>query len=215
MWQTKPQPLETLYITHHWNGTATTVDRTDQWGNLYPTWVQFKHPEHKALSIVHTSKQCPTYAATDFNQPLGTVKLHSVSSRMDLLLRGVAFEMTRNNFSGTSHKFSFLGTTELIWRQSNMDPRTLYLQDVYGNRLARYKQGPTDDGGDYSGLGGWTGRANQKQRTIGGRFELYVPSANIDMDLLVLTGLAALEYERKNRSSTAEAVGEAVGSVFS
>ncbi|CRK24726.1 hypothetical protein BN1708_003862 [Verticillium longisporum] len=93
---------------------------------------------------------------------------------------------------GTKHSFTYHGN-ELSWGvdSSTLSSSTLYLKDSSKRVLAIYQRRPG-------------GMLKQSQPT----FDIYVPPATMDMDMLVVTGLAAAKYRSKEKKDSIEAMGE-------
>ncbi|GJC90949.1 hypothetical protein ColLi_13787 [Colletotrichum liriopes] len=97
---------------------------------------------------------------------------------------------------GTSHSFEHNGLG-YSWSLSGMgmSTGTLYFKDAAGNLLARWRK--------MGALGGGSTPV----------FEVFVPPQSVDMDMLVVTGLASIEYWIKYKKDSYKAVGEAFGAI--
>ncbi|KAM0330574.1 hypothetical protein ACHAQA_003522 [Verticillium albo-atrum] len=181
--------FDKLVISNRYGGAQVTIDRVDPAGQLFPIWAFHNNPSDKSLAILYAD---PRLQAP--NAALGTAKLHSFSSKIDVVLRGAPLTM-KSNTLGMKHKFTYHGA-ELSWGidSNTLSSSTLYLKDDSKRVLAMYKRRPG-------------GVLSEGPPTI----ELYVPPGNIDMDMLVLTGLAAAEYRAKEKKDSIEAAGEILG----
>ncbi|GKT46305.1 uncharacterized protein ColSpa_06486 [Colletotrichum spaethianum] len=189
-------PCEVLRVMERLGGAQTTVDRVDlATGNAIPFYVLHANKENKTVAVVHADPR-----AQASGEALGTAKYHSLSSKIDVVLRGVPFKM-RTNSMGTSHSFDHHGLS-YSWGVSNtsMSTSTLYFKDAGGNLLARWTKYPN---GRMCGLSG------ESTPT----FEVFVPPQSIDMDMLIVTGLASIEYWIKYKKDSYEALGEALGAI--
>ncbi|KAK2029561.1 hypothetical protein LX32DRAFT_727896 [Colletotrichum zoysiae] len=101
----------------------------------------------------------------------------SLSSKIDVI-RGVPLKMGSNTL-GTAHSFDHHGQA-YSWSVSNLSlaMNTLYFRNAGGNLLARRKKRP--DGM----MGGGSTPI----------FEVFVPPRTMDMDMIIVAGLAAAEY---------------------
>lgn len=190
----RPPPVEILPITKGYGGALTTIDRSDPYGASYPVWVARNEPDGKSLTIFYAD---PRLGAPN-GAPLGTARFHTFSSKIDVFFRGTEFKMRNNDMMGLvdKHVFSFLGASEMTWRQSTMSS-TIYYEDSHGNRLACFTK-------QRNGMMG-------KSRPC---FELFVPAASLDLELLVVTGMAVMTRAKHNKKEEEEAAGEVVEAVL-
>ncbi|GKT67119.1 hypothetical protein ColTof4_12709 [Colletotrichum tofieldiae] len=189
-------PCEVLRVVERLGGAQTTVDRVDlTTGNAIPFYVLHANKENKTVAVLHADPRAQASA-----EALGTAKYHSLSSKIDVVLRGVPFKM-RTNTMGTSHSFEHNGLG-YSWSLSGMgmSTGTLYFKDTAGNLLARWRKYPD---GRMGALGGGSTPV----------FEVFVPPQSVDMDMLVVTGLASIEYWIKYQKDSYKAVGEAFGAI--
>ncbi|RNJ52138.1 hypothetical protein D7B24_004263 [Verticillium nonalfalfae] len=175
-----------LCINQQLGGARVTIDRLDSSGQLVPIWALHNSPDEKSLAILHADPRLQ-----DPNAALGSAKLHSLSSKIDITVRGEALKM-KSNTMGTKHSFTYHGN-ELSWGvdSSTLSSSTLYLKDSSKRVLAIYQRRPG-------------GMFKQSQPT----FDIYVPPATMDMDMLVVTGLAEAKYRSKEKKDSIEAMGE-------
>ncbi|KAL0766694.1 hypothetical protein CaCOL14_011139 [Colletotrichum acutatum] len=133
---------EVLRQVERLGGAQTMIDRDDlATGTTTPLYVLHSNKENKTVTVLHTDPR-----AQVSGQALSTAKYHSLSSKMDVILRGVPIKM-KTNTMGNSHSMSM---------------NAMYLKDAGGNLLATWKRYPE---GRSSGIIG------QSAPT----FEIYVP----------------------------------------
>ncbi|OBR04287.1 hypothetical protein CH63R_13414 [Colletotrichum higginsianum IMI 349063] len=188
-----PAPCEVLRVVERLGGAQTTVDRVDLGtGSAIPFYVVHSNKDNKTVAVLHADPR-----AQASGEALGTAKYHSLSSKIDVVLRGVPFKM-RTNTMGTSHRFDHRGLT-YSWSLSSLSVSmsTLYFKDAGDNLLARWKKRP--DGI----MGGGLSEGSAPT------FEVYVPPQSIDMDMVIVTGLASIEYWSNYKKDSLTAVGEA------
>lgn len=163
-------------------------------GQSMPMYMVFNMSKDKVLEIRHAN---PHMASPDC-APLASVKFHSMSSKMDVVLRGVPFQIARPHSFSSSHSFSFQGGAEMKWKEtdeSQMGSGTeMFLYAPDGTKLARFKKKMKDARG---------------VKAPG--FEVYVPPQSIDMEMIICTGLACVTYKKNSDEQDAEIVGEIVG----
>ncbi|RBQ93994.1 hypothetical protein VDGD_09225 [Verticillium dahliae] len=178
-----------LCINQQLGGARVTIDRLDSSGQLVPIWALHNSPDEKSLAILHADPRLQNP-----NAALGSAKLHSLSSKIDITVRGEALKM-KSNIMGTKHSFKYHGN-ELSWGvdSSTLSSSTLYLKDSSKRVLAIYQRRPG-------------GMFKRSQPT----FDIHVPPATMDMDMLVVTGLAAANYRSKEKKDSIEAMGAVLG----
>lgn len=189
-------PCEVLRQVERLGGAQTMIDRVDlATGSTTPFYVLHSNKENKTVAVLHADPR-----AQASGEALGTAKYHSLSSKIDVILRGVPIKM-KTNTMGNSHRFDHRGLS-YSWSVSNlsMSMNTMYLKDAGGNLLATWKRYPE---------GSLNGMIGQSAPT----FEVYVPPQSIDMDMVIVTGSATIEYWLKYKKDSYAAVGEAFGAV--
>lgn len=188
-----PVPLEILPITKQYGGASTTVDRLDAYGRGYPVWMLLNNSKEKGLAVVYADPRRQSPAG----EPLASARFHTFSSKIDVWFRGAEFKMRNDNPMriADKHTFSFLGASPMAWRQSAVSS-SIYYEDAYGRVLAAFKK-----------------RRNGLLGQSSPCFELYVPAASLDMDLLVVTGLVVVAHAKKT-DKEAETAGEVIGGVM-
>ncbi|KAF9869872.1 hypothetical protein CkaCkLH20_12671 [Colletotrichum karsti] len=187
-------PCEVLRINKRFNGAQTTVDRIDLvTGHATPFYILHNNDE-KAIAVLHADPRQQQMS----DQALGTAKLHSLSSKIDVVFRGMEFKM-KGNSAGMGHDFDYMGVP-YSWTLSRMSGShsTIFFKDGSGRLLARWKKHPD-------------GRFSSSKTPP--TFEVYVPPQSIDMDMVIVTGLASIGYWVKDKKDTYEAVGEILGAV--
>ena len=121
---------------------------------------------------------------------IGNATFHSLSSAIDLSLHGQYIKMKPGNLS-SSINFTYPPTGKMKWK-SNFMGTALELFDSAGQKLARLKL-------KFSGSGGK-------------RLELLVPCADFFLDLIVLSGMAAVAKKHSDAKVASE-VSSAVAGV--
>ncbi|KXH35704.1 hypothetical protein CSIM01_05098 [Colletotrichum simmondsii] len=189
-------PCEVLRQVERLGIAQTMIDRVDlATGSTTPFYVLHSNKENKTVAVLHADPR-----AQASGEALGTAKYHSLSSKIDVILRGVPIKM-KTNTMGNTHRFDHHGLS-YSWGVSNlsMSMNTMYLKDAGGNLLATWKRYPE---------GRLSGMIGQSAPT----FEVYIPPQSIDMDMVIVTGSAAVEYWLKYKKDSYAAVGEAFGAV--
>ncbi|WYZ46809.1 hypothetical protein EsH8_IX_001034 [Colletotrichum jinshuiense] len=184
-------PCEVLRVTARYGGAQTTIDRVDPvTGAEIPFYILHSNKENKTVAVLHADPR-----AQVLNQALGTAKYHSLTSKIDVVLRNVPIKMKTNTL-GNIHRFDHQGQS-YSWGVSSMSvsASTLYFKDAGDNLLARWKKHPE---GRMSGSSSPT-------------FEVFVPPQSIDMDMVIVTGLASIEYWEKYMKDSYKAIGHAFG----
>ncbi|UQC83978.1 uncharacterized protein CLUP02_09474 [Colletotrichum lupini] len=221
-------PCEVLRQVERLGGAQTMIDRVDlATGSTTPFYVLHSNKENKTVAVLHADPRaqaseltaaelgswphirtrCTCPRATRRSYPNSTARIakliakyHSLSSKIDVILRGVPIKM-KTNTMGNTHRFDHHGIS-YSWGVSNlsMSMNTMCLKDAGGNLLATWKRYPE---------GRLSGMIGQSAPT----FEVYVPPQSIDMDMVIVTGSAAVEYWLKYKKDSYAAVGEAFGAV--
>ncbi|KAK1710047.1 uncharacterized protein BDZ83DRAFT_640722 [Colletotrichum acutatum] len=95
---------EVLRQVERLGGAQTMIDRDDlATGTTTPLYVLHSNKENKTVTVLHTDPR-----AQVSGQALSTAKYHSLSSKMDVILRGVPIKM-KTNTMGNSHRFVHQG----------------------------------------------------------------------------------------------------------
>ncbi|KAF4834403.1 hypothetical protein CGCTS75_v003187 [Colletotrichum tropicale] len=153
------------------------------------------------------------------HRPIGAVKLRTIPPRIDLTVRGVAFKMARKHPLSSTLGFRFLGAGEMRWEQ-NKKGRGMRLVDFNGKIQAHFRPRMhvashvnTDAAAGGGGGGGEeekSGRSSLGHKPgWGPGFELHATKlADLDLDLIVTTGLAAAEHRRQLDDDWDQAAGE-------
>ncbi|TDZ16284.1 hypothetical protein Cob_v010689 [Colletotrichum orbiculare MAFF 240422] len=157
-------------------------------------------------------KRIKVDAAPVENQAIGTVKVRTIPPRIDLNVRGVPFKMYRKHPLSSSLRFRFLASREMRWELAGKKSKGIRLVDFNGKTQASFRprmrivatNTTTVGGGGAAGGGGeekssrTSGSLGHDKVVWGPGFELHANSlADLDLDLIVTTGLAAAEYRRQ------------------
>ncbi|KAF9872489.1 hypothetical protein CkaCkLH20_09986 [Colletotrichum karsti] len=160
-------------------------------------------------SISHDSKmskmdvrkmKCDSGSAE--HRPIAAIKLRTIPPRVDVTVRGVSFKMARKHPLSKTLTFRFLGAGEMKWEQIGKKGRGMRLVDFNGKTQAHFR--PRMHVVSHV-AGGGSGDDEKHGRSSPGRkagwgpgFELYATRlADLDLDLIVTTGLAAAEHRRQ------------------
>ncbi|KAJ0303744.1 hypothetical protein COL516b_006181 [Colletotrichum fioriniae] len=129
---------------------------------------------------------CNTISAK--HRPIAAVKLRILPPRVDATVRGVKFKMARKHPLSSTLSFRFLGAGEMRWDDLGKHGQGMKLVDFNGKTLAffRPRLHVVNAGPRGEEEAGW-----------GPGFELHAALADLDLDLVVTTGLAAAEYRRQ------------------
>ncbi|TEA16983.1 hypothetical protein C8034_v000649 [Colletotrichum sidae] len=176
-------PCEVLRRTERYGGAQTTIDRIDPATGLGMPFYILNQNNDKAIAILHANPQAqmPDHA-------LATIKLHSLSSKIDVVFRGMPFKM-KSNTLGSEYRFDMMGQSYSWSCSSIMSASTLLYKDGEGNTLAKWMKRPD---GRLSSSG------------AGPTFVVFVPPQRVDMDLLIVTGLAVIAYWDKEKKEAAQ-----------
>ncbi|KAK2761699.1 hypothetical protein FQN54_001527 [Arachnomyces sp. PD_36] len=197
------KPIQTLNITRMGSDASPIYQITPEDGSYTYTAITSQEAPHLTVTkqIQYGPPPYPgpptSYRPTDsnlvYNQPISTVKMHTLSSKIDITLQQTAgreaqsssphlFSMKRPNPLTASRKFQTqtpLGTLE--WKGESLMSSNQILLDGNGRVLARYG----------------------KKKSIpllssvkGETLQLCVPGLELYIDLIVTTGLASIEYKR-------------------
>ncbi|EXF76248.1 hypothetical protein CFIO01_06625 [Colletotrichum fioriniae PJ7] len=155
---------------------------------------------------------CNTISAK--HRPIAAVKLRILPPRVDATVRGVKFKMARKHPLSSTLSFRFLGAGEMRWDDLGKHGQGMKLVDFNGKTLAFFRPrlhvvnaGPRgEEEVEHSSRGGGecgsrptpaSHTNTMSQAGWGPGFELHAALADLDLDLVVTTGLAAAEYRRQ------------------
>ncbi|RBR01227.1 hypothetical protein VDGD_01634 [Verticillium dahliae] len=172
-------PYETFIVTSRHDGAQTTIDRLNpQTGHATPAYVLHKTPGQKTAAVLRASAG-PSAA------PAGTFRHHSLSAATDVSLRGgplFKMQLVAEDYPARRQVFASPtggGGARFTWGKDaeTLSPRKLSFRDAATERvLGRYAMYPD-------------GRAAGPRPT----FALYVPPGTVDVDMFVVTGVAAMD----------------------
>lgn len=191
-------PLETLQITKHQTLGYNIVSRLSPPSPPQPIWIYNLDLEVKALSVLYadpaTQQQLCGGGA---NTPLASVRLHDSSSAIDITFRGVPLTMKKSSLS-SAHNFIHAGK-EYRWSTPSLavSSSAIFLKRD-GQTVGRYEKKP---GGLF--------KTGAQHPTL----ELYIPVAEIDMDMFCVTGLAVAAYYAKEKKDTIDIATELAGAI--
>ena len=173
-----------------------TVDRIGQaTGEPQSIWTYHHYAADNSIAILYADPILHQHRCG--SAALGTAKLHTWTS-FDIkpVFRGQELRMKANSM-GTGHKFSYAGR-EFRWRTDSMtmSTSTLYMERD-GQVIARYRRKPG---------GMW----KQSQTPT---LELFIPVADIDMDMFCVTALASAAHWAKEKKEGIEAASEILGAM--
>ncbi|KAL0765405.1 hypothetical protein CaCOL14_012154 [Colletotrichum acutatum] len=155
---------------------------------------------------------CDTISAKHL--PIAAVKLRTLPPRVEATVRGVKFKMARKHPLSSTLSFRFLGVGEMRWEDLGKHGKGMKLIDFNGKTLAFFRprlhavnagpRGEEEEGYSSRGSGEDGSRPTPARHTNtmskagwGPGFELHAALADLDLDLVVTTGLAAAEYRRQ------------------
>ncbi|KAK2046232.1 hypothetical protein LZ31DRAFT_217362 [Colletotrichum somersetense] len=191
-------PRHTLYLSRD-NDDAITLNLIRPNGCIAPFY-SVSHNE-KMTKMEVWRIRCDAVSAQ--NRPIGSIKARTLPPRLDVAVRGVNFKMARKHPLSNALSFRFLGLGEMRWEELGKQGRGMRLVDFNGKTLAHFRPrlhmlGPGAGSGGKEGgnpLAGGLKGANSTGRGPG--FELHSALADLDLDLIVTTGLAAAEHRRQ------------------
>ncbi|GKT42881.1 uncharacterized protein ColSpa_03062 [Colletotrichum spaethianum] len=137
------------------------------------------------------------------HRPVGSIKTRTIPPRVDVAVRGVNFKLTRKHPLSNTLSFRFLGVGEMRWEELGKGCRGMRLIDFNGKTLAHFRPrlhvlGATEGGRERDESNPLAGGLRGLTRAgCGPAFELHAALADLDLDLLVTTGLAAAEHRRQ------------------
>ncbi|KAK0380506.1 hypothetical protein CLIM01_02148 [Colletotrichum limetticola] len=167
---------ETLQLRDVYGGTQRTIYRVDQSGRQFPVWTVNENIESGVLAIVSADPRAQVPAGN----AVGIIKYHTMSSRTQITLRRSELSLGLTDYSH-GHEINFNGCNyRWVMSKNTMSTNTLYLK-TEGNRI----------------LARWSGKPEGREGDPSPVFELFVPPQTLDMDFLVVTGLAAAGYWKK------------------
>ncbi|KXH66895.1 hypothetical protein CSAL01_03148 [Colletotrichum salicis] len=106
-------PCEVLRQVERLGGAQTMIDRVDLGtGSTTPFYVLHSNKENQTVAVLHADPR-----AQASGEALGTAKYHSLSSKIDVILRGMPIKM-KTNAMGNLHRFDHQGLS-YSWSVSN------------------------------------------------------------------------------------------------
>ncbi|KAF6802234.1 hypothetical protein CSOJ01_11737 [Colletotrichum sojae] len=192
-----------LYLARGPENTFT-VNLAEAKGHSVPLYTVTHNYNMSKMEI----RRLPSSPGPEQHRPIGAIKLRAIPPRVDVTLRGTAFRMVRPHALSKNLAFSFLGAPEMRWERLPVRARGIKLVDfngaVRGHFRPRMRLRVLED--DFGG--GWGVAEEIERRQSAGMgvgrpargpgFELYASRlADLDLDLIVTTGLAAAEYRRQ------------------
>ncbi|KAK2018543.1 hypothetical protein LZ32DRAFT_613582 [Colletotrichum eremochloae] len=193
-----PAAPHTLYLSRDHDG-AITINLIRPNGCIAPFY-SVSHNEKMTKMEVRRIR-CDAVSAE--HRPVGSIKSRTLPPRLDVAVRGVDFKMTRKHPLSNALSFRFLGVGEMRWEELGKQGRGMRLVDFNGKTLAHFRpslhilgagggNGGKEGGNPLAGGLKSVGRAGR-----GPGFELHSALADLDLDLIVTTGLAAAEHRRQ------------------
>ncbi|KAK1995562.1 hypothetical protein LX36DRAFT_157661 [Colletotrichum falcatum] len=193
-----PAPRHTLHLSRDHDG-AITISLVRPNGCIAPFY-SVSHNE-KMTKMEVWRIRCDGVSAE--HRPVGHVKSRTLPPRLDVAVRGVDFKMTRKHPLSNALSFRFLGVGEMRWEGLGKQGRGMRLVDFNGKTLAYFRPRL-----QILGVGGGGGGKEAGNPPAGGLkavdrarqgpgFELHSALADLDLDLVVTTGLAAAEHRRQ------------------
>ncbi|KAJ0163676.1 hypothetical protein CTA2_2594 [Colletotrichum tanaceti] len=201
-----PEPRHTLYLTRATNDVFI-INLVKPSAGLVPLY----NVSHNAKMTKMELRRIKCDATSAEHRPIGSIKTRTIPPRVDMAVRGVNFKMTRKHPLSNALSFRFLGAGEMRWEELGKKGRGMRLVDFNGKTLAYFRPRLHVLSGGGGGGGGAgvvygrspsTGGLNLKGPDVniadrGPGFELHAALADLDLDLVVATGLAAAEHRRQ------------------
>lgn len=197
-----PEPRHTLYLSRATND-AFIINLVKPNVGLVPLY----SVSHNAKMTKMEVRRIKCDAISTEHRPVGSIKTRTIPPRVDMAVRGVNFKMMRKHPLSSALSFRFLGAGEMRWEELGKKGRGMRLIDFNGKTLAYFRPRlHVLDGGGGGGVGYGSspsaGGLNLKGSDInragrGPGFELQAALADLDLDLVVATGLAAAEHRRQ------------------
>ncbi|KAK1975180.1 hypothetical protein LZ30DRAFT_754257 [Colletotrichum cereale] len=193
-----PAPRHTLYLSRD-NDDAITINLIRPNGCIVPCYNVSHNDKMTKMEVGRTKGD----AVSAEPRPVGTIKTRTLPPRLDVAVRGVDFKMTRKHPLSNALSFRFLSVGEMRWEELGKQGRGMKLVDFNGKTLAHFRprlhilgagggSGANEEG---NSLAGGLKGVNRTGRGPG--FELHSALADLDLDLVVTTGLAAAEHRRQ------------------
>ncbi|KAL2876276.1 hypothetical protein SGCOL_008449 [Colletotrichum sp. CLE4] len=211
--ETPPEPQHILVLSRG-NDDAIIVNLLKHNGCLTAVYAVSHNTKMTKMEIRRVN--CDAISAT--HRPIAAVKLRKIPPRADAIVRGVKFNMARKHPLSSTLNFRFLGAGEMRWEELGKHGKGMRLVDFNGKTLAFFRPrlhvvdaGPGIEGGregveEHSSREGGADGSHpapashtntMSKAEWGPGFELHAALADLDLDLVVTTGLAAAEYRRQ------------------
>ncbi|KZL73595.1 hypothetical protein CT0861_09667 [Colletotrichum tofieldiae] len=193
-----PEPRHTLYLSRA-NDDGIIINLVKPNGGIVP----FYGVSHNAKMTNMDVRRIKGDAVSAEHRPVGHIKTRTIPPRVDVAVRGVNFKMTRKHPLSNALSFRFLGVGEMRWEELGKKCRGMRLIDFNGKTLAHFRPrlhvtGAGGGGGEKDGSNPLAGGLKGLNRPgWGPGFELHAALADLDLDLVVTTGLAAAEHRRQ------------------
>ncbi|WYZ44563.1 hypothetical protein EsH8_VII_000999 [Colletotrichum jinshuiense] len=187
--ESSPEPQHILYLNRG-QDDAITIHLLKSKDRFVPVYSVSHNAKMTRMEIKRI--QCDT-VSTQY-RAAGAVRFRKIQPRVNVTVRGVTFKLTRKHPLSSTLSFRFLGVGDMRWEELDKKHQGMRLVDFNGKTLAHFR--PRLRVAEAGGGGGGSPPAENTSRCLPG-FELFAALADLDMDLLVTTGLAAAEYRRQ------------------
>ncbi|OLN85392.1 hypothetical protein CCHL11_07981 [Colletotrichum chlorophyti] len=185
-----PEPYHVLQLTRG-HDNAIVVSHVKSKGGSTPLYSISHNDKMSKMEIRRIKRD----AISTEQRPVGSIKLRTIPPRVEVSVRGVSFKMTRKHPLSNSHNFSFLGSGEMRWEELGKKGTGMRLVDFNGKVWSHFRPKlllHVINGGS----GADQNSPGSKARWAPG-FELHAALADLDLDLVVTTGLAAAEHRQQ------------------
>jgi hypothetical protein len=145
--------------------------------------------------------------------PVGEVSYHRMSSKIDVIVMNEKMKLSRDYLYSMGHGFthSAFGGSKLCWTDTEGLGRALKLKDVKGNTIAVFKKQSSGSSRLWGSL-----RKGEKKAAGGHVIDIFVPLEGPALDVVVVTGLATAELQKRENEAASEileATASALGGV--
>ncbi|KXH33365.1 hypothetical protein CSIM01_03279 [Colletotrichum simmondsii] len=206
-----PQEPRHILVLSRGNEDAIVVNLLKHKECLTPVYTISHNTKMTKMEIRRV--KCDAVSAE--HRPIAAFKLRTLPSRVEATVRGVKFKVARKHPLSSTLSFRFLGVGEMRWEDLGKHGKGMKLIDFNGKNLAFFRprlhvvnagpRGEEEEEGHSSRGGGEGGSRpapashtnTMSKAGWGPGFELHAALADLDLDLVVTTGLAAAEYRRQ------------------
>lgn len=183
------EPLQVLIISRSKDNSLSNIYTSMPNGDRSLIYTVYGNKGNSKLEVSYADVNHPG------GQVVGTIRFHTLSSKIDINLHGTSFTMARKDVLGMGgHYFSNMAFgSDVQWKETSTFGSDMQMLDSQKRLIAKYskklKLSPAQTG--FSSLIG-------AEKSASG-LEIFMPIHDLVLlDLIVLTGLASGEYRRQS-----------------